>query len=112
MQGGAGLDQGMRGYLGLLRRHGGLGVRCQNRLGGCINRGELQELSLCWAGLQGRGGGLDDGGVLSLQKLLLGRGVGVALVVPRGGDAGGRAAIVLVDVFGVAAALVVHATAV
>ena len=42
----------------------------------------------------------------------LGRGVGVALVaLLRAGDAGGGAAVVLVDVFGVAAAVVLSAAA-
>lgn len=47
---------------------------------------------------------------------LLGRGVGVALIafvaLVRAGDAGGGGAVVLVDVFGVAAAVVLGTAAV
>lgn len=49
---------------------------------------------------------------LGLQHLLLGGGVRVTLVVLRAGDAGGCTAIVLVDVFGVTAALIVDTAAV
>lgn len=56
-------------------------------------------------------GGL-QGWRLGLQHLLLGRGVRVTLVVLRAGDAGGCAAIVLVDVFGVTTALIVDTAAV
>lgn len=48
--------------------------------------------------------------MLALQELLLlGRGVRVALVVAGAGDAGGGAPVVLVDVFRVAAQLLVDA---
>lgn len=56
---------------------------------------------------------LDDRSVLALQELLLlGRRVGVTLIVTGTGDAGGGAPVVLVDVLWIAAELLVDAPSV
>lgn len=50
--------------------------------------------------------------MLALQKLLLGRGVRVALIVTGAGDAWGGAPVVLVNVFRIATELLVDAASV
>lgn len=46
--------------------------------------------------------------MLALEDLLLRRGVGVTLVVTWAGDAGRGAAVVLVNILGIAATLVIY----
>lgn len=106
------------GGRGGLRLPRGLGHRRGRLRGGrgCAGRG-WRRRQRGWHRRRGCGGlGRAARGLqhlrLRLQHLLLSRGIRVALIVLGAGDAGGRAAVVLVDVLGVAAPLVVDAAAV
>lgn len=116
VQGGCLLGMGVRSW-SHRSLAGGLGGRGGALWRDCSDRGRGPWRGKLRASWRGRGswsspaGSLQSRG-LGLQHLLLGRGVRVTLVVLRAGDAGGCTAIVLVDVFGVTAALIVDTAAV